>query len=213
MNSLTLRSIAIFVAAVILAAALWVSDGRESPTPSSDAASKDGVAEQREEAPLPGPLDRADVPPGEATTLTGRITYISATADSRPDAGARVLLLPNVKPGRVKLDVAGFVTGADDIDTRVARAALRALGGDLAEANADGHYRLNLPKPGDYHLLAISRHSSHETAAAVDPRLNTVLAAYFFRPASLLGQLAFQWDDFHFTGVTPAPQNFTFADE
>jgi hypothetical protein len=203
----------IAAAAVVLLAVFWVSKGRKSPPPSMDAASQQGVPDQPAEASLPERFDGPDVPLGEATTLTGRITYISDAGDSRPDAGARLLLLPKAKPGHVKLDAAGFVIGADDIDTEVARAALRALGGDIAEADDDGRYRLSLPGHGDYHLLAISRHLSQEMAEPVDPRLHTALAAYFFRPASLLGQLAFQWDDFHFAGETHSPRNFTFSAE
>lgn len=208
----------IAAAAVGLLAVYWVSAGRESSPRSLDAESEKTLPDQQGGGPLPGQRDRPhvplnDVPLDEATTLSGQITYITAGGDRRPDAGARILLLPKRKLGRVKLDVAGFGTGADDVDTHVARAAVRALGGDLAEADEDGHYRVSLTGHGDYHLLAISRHLPRESAESVDPQLHNALSAYFFRPASLLGQLAFQWNELHFAGDSPSRRNITFAAE
>src|SRR5690606_22561178 len=70
--------------------------------------------------------------------LTGRITYVSEAGDTRPDDGARVIVLPTQRRGTIKFDAAGFMAGSGEVDVAVATAALRALGGDLAIADEKG---------------------------------------------------------------------------
>ncbi|MBX3439546.1 MAG: hypothetical protein KF861_18810, partial [Planctomycetaceae bacterium] len=145
----------------------------------------------------PAPPNDVVEPGGEeraAPAINGRVTFASESNALLPDAGARVLLLPASKPGTVKLDVAGFLAGAEPIDTAVARAAIRAMGGDVATADDDGRYELIPNGPGDYHLLVISRHCGRPSTQTVQTELQDVLSAFFFRPASLVGSLSFQFD-------------------
>ncbi len=148
-----------------------------------------------------------------AAGVSGQVTYVSDDGETLPDSGARILLLPKSKPGTVKLDVAGFLAGAEPVDANVARAAIRALGGDVAMAGEDGRYQLSVPAAGEYHLLVISRHRAAEPASAAGSALQTTLSAYFFRPASLLGSLSFRFDELHSSGHGLSRRDFEFAGE
>ncbi len=145
--------------------------------------------------------------------LTGRITYISDTGDTRPDSGAVVLLLPRPRTGQIKLDVVGFLTGADNIDAEAAAAALHVLGGDVTTADDDGNYQLTVTSAGEYQFLVISHHKLRGANQSVDPQLQEALSDYFFHPSSLLGQLAFHVDKFHDLGQGSASQDISFATE
>jgi len=208
------------VAAMGLLAVIWLNGGRDAQPPPLEAASHEpspsGKADDRPRAgnsvidphatPSAGETDRALEP-----AVTGRVTFVTDSGDTQPDRGARILLLPQSKPGSVKLDVAGFLAGAEEVDADVAGAAIRALGGDLATADADGRYELAVRAAGDYQLLVISRHRSRETTTPVDSRLQETLSAYFFRPASLLGGLSFHFDEFHYRGQGTSPRDFSFS--
>jgi len=145
--------------------------------------------------------------------LTGRITYLPVAGNPRPDEGARIIVMPEQRSGTVTLPVAGFRAGADEADLQLARSSLRALGGDYAVADADGIYRVQLPTAGSYHVLIISRHQPRTGDTVVDPKLQSVLAEYFDRPASLVGSVAYAFSNFRFQGDEPSPRDHAFAAE
>lgn len=145
-----------------------------------------------------------------APSITGRITYVSESGDTRPDDGAKVIALPSVRSGTVKLDVAGFLVGSGDVDAQVATAALRALGGDVTSADEQGEYSLMLNDAGAYQLLVISRHQSRTWEVGMENQVQELLDRYFIRPSTLLGQLAYQLQELQFRGQGTSPRDFAF---
>lgn len=198
---------------LILAGVLWFGGGDEPGPPVLEAsAERSTTVEPARAADRPGREQTPAVAPG-ASTVQGRVTYVAENGATLPDVGASVLLLPQSKKGAVRLDVAGFLAGAEPVDVGVARAAIRALGGDVATADDAGRYGLTVPATGDYHLLAISRHAARDPAEVVSGAVQEVLAAYFFRPASLLGSLRFDFEPLQATGSEPGPRDFLFSND
>jgi hypothetical protein len=152
-------------------------------------------------------------PEESGAAVTGRVTYLSEAGDTRPDNGARILALPESRKGTVKLDVAGALVGSEEVDSRVAAAALRAMGGDLAATDENGRFAIYLKTPGDYQLVVISRHQSRPWEVGVDDDVLELLETYFIRPSTLLGQLAYKVQPFQYRGRGTSPRDFAFERE
>jgi hypothetical protein len=148
---------------------------------------------------------------GLTPALTGRITYDSDDGGTKPDAGARIIALPEQRQGTATIAVAGFRAGADDADQQLARASLRALGGDFVIADEQGQYTIKLPAAGAYQLLVLSRHQPRDDAEPLDAAVQRALAAYFDRPTGLVGAVQYHYSTFRFQGQSPAPRDHTFA--
>ena len=147
---------------------------------------------------------------GLTPALTGRITYDSDDGGTKPDAGARIIALPEQRQGTAMIAVVGFRAGADEADQQLARASLRALGGDIAVADEQGQYTIRLPSAGAYQLLILSRHQPRDDAVPPDAALQRALAAYFERPTGLIGAVQYHFSTFRFQGGSAAPRDHTF---
>jgi hypothetical protein len=175
----------------------------------ADDAGRDGLGEQdQDDAPAKGAPVEELVP-----AVQGRVTYVTEAGDSRPDQGAKIIVLPVDRKGTVKLDVVGFLVGSADADESIAAASLRALGGNVASADLEGQYRLELGQPGTYHLLVISRHQSRNWEVGVEEDVQQQLARFFVRPSTLLGQLAYDVQEFQYRGKGTSSRDFAFARE
>ena len=117
--------------------------------------------------------------------IEGRVTYVTATGENRPDVGARILVLPARRPATSKLSVMSFRAGANSSDFKLAQASVRALGGDFALAGPDGHYEIQLSAIGPYQLLMVSKYQARDPATAIDA---SVLQDWFDQPRSFFGQ-------------------------
>ena len=148
-----------------------------------------------------------------AAAVEGRVTYVNESGDTRPDEGAKIIALPTDRAGTVKLDVAGFLVGSDADDVSVAAASLRALGGDVASADADGRYALRLDRSGTYHLLVVSRRQSRSWEVGVEENVQQQLARFFIRPSTLLGQLAYDMSEFQYRGQGTSSRDVAFERE
>ncbi len=143
-------------------------------------------------------------------SLQGRLTYVTAGGETRPDAGAHVIVLPTQRQGTVMLPEGGFLVGSSDVDAAVASASLRTLGGDLATANADGLYEVRLPQAGEYTVVLLSRHQARDAASRVDEAVARTLGLYFTQPAALLGKLSYDAQPFAFRGEGTAVRDHQF---
>lgn len=163
--------------------------------------------------PAAAPPPAASPPPAEVVAaepaLTGRISYLASGGEIHPDAGARILVLPEERQGSTRLSAEGLRPGANEQDQRVAVAAIRALGGDYCVADADGKYAIQLPQAGLYQVLILSRYQPRDGGAAYHQALQ-FLAAYFDRPAQVLGETAVQISPFRYRGSGTAPRDHTF---
>ena len=140
------------------------------------------------------PLDGAapaGLPPAvmdRSQTLAGHVSYINADGESRPDSGARILVLPPTREGTSKLGVDSFRTGGGDADLRVAQASIRALGGDFAVSDSDGRYEVQLPVAGEYRLIIVSRYQGRGSGGEGDRAEIAALKDWFDKPQLFLGQ-------------------------
>lgn len=141
--------------------------------------------------------------------LTGRVSYVAAGGETRPDAGARVLVLPEERQGSTRLAADGLRSGAAEPDQRVALAAIRALGGDFCIAGEDGRYTIQLPQAGIYQVVIVSRYQSRGGDAAPAEALQ-FLSRYFDRPAQVLGDAAVHISQFRYRGSGTSPRDQTF---
>lgn len=142
--------------------------------------------------------------------FTGRITYVSDSGDVRPDDGARVIVLPTQRRGTIRFDSDGFLVGSGAVDSAVATAALRTLGGDLAIADEQGQYVIHLSEAGSYQAVVISRHQSRPWQVGVEAPTQEMLERFFLRPSTLLGQLAYRVEEIPYRGQGTSPRDFAF---
>lgn len=178
---------------------------------------------QASTAPAGSPVvkHQADVPivkppaaNGEAQAgakLTGRITYVTQSGDSRPDRGARVIVFPSQRVGSAKLSVVGFRAADEAADMQVASASLKALGGALAVVGDDGTYSLSVPGPGEYQVLVLSHFQSRDADKQPSARLRSLLESYFDRPDQLLGLLDYHHAQVRHKGADSEIWDYSFA--
>ncbi|MBM82640.1 MAG: hypothetical protein CMJ78_18920 [Planctomycetaceae bacterium] len=175
----------------------WVGAKQQASQPSKQAPNP--VAQQ--------PNDTEETAPA----IQGRITYKTEDGDSRPDRGARVIVLPKSREGQSKLAVAGFRAADSDFDINLARDTLRRLGGDVAFADESGRFEIELSEPGSFHILLISHFRQREDGdAELDPDLQTALAKYFYSPIELVGRLKYEFGQVKFNGTGTEPWDHSF---
>jgi hypothetical protein len=200
---ITRREVVVGLAASAITApvAWWL--GRRSMAVSSSGAPEVPVAPVRAES---GPVAEPEPSP----SLTGRITYVTAEGESRPDAGARVLVLPEQRPGSTLLSVEGFRAHAAAADLQLAREAIRLYGGAYEIADEQGRYAAMLSSSGAYQILIVSNYQPRP-AAAVPPEVLKSLGRYFERPQLLIGQTAYEFVQWRYSGREPAVRDQVFA--
>ncbi len=178
------RDVALIGAGVALAAACFAAGfvvGRQSATTSA-------IAEPAVPSAA-SPEVRPSAPAGVQPAIRGRITFRTENGDSRPDSGARLIVLPEKKAGEFRLPATGFRAGDTAADVQAAQAALRAMGGDVATVADDGTFEIALPAAGKYNILVLSRFAAQEPGATADNAVRSLLEAWFTRPEQLLGQV------------------------
>lgn len=154
--------------------------------------------------PIP-PVPAELVPPvreaAAVPAISGRITYKTKDGESLPDRGARILVLPREREGTVKLAAVGTRAADHPADVRLATAALRALGGDLAVADDEGKYSVQLPNPGTYHIIVVSNYAQRDGAETIDPELLRPLAPFFEQPAQVIGRTQVHFGQVRYKGT------------
>lgn len=166
-----------------------------------------GYLVSRVRAPAVGPSATGDQngPNANETILipaiSGRISYKTADGSSLADRGARVLILPREREGTAKLSAAGFRAGDNPADVRLATAALRALGGDLAVTDDGGKFTLQLANPGTFHVVVISNYATRGNDDEIDPELIRLLTPYFDQPAQVLGRTKVHFGQVRYKGT------------
>lgn len=184
----------------------------QAPNQAGDAA--DNARGQINQAAAPaaghGPAASSDAGQSPASTIRGRITWKSESGESRPDSGARVILLPPDHEGESRISAAGLRSGDSAGDVEVARAALRAMGGDVAVANEQGQYAFTLPEAGTWQILVISRFQPRPASRELQPGMLSQLQKFFTRPADLIGQLAWHTGQVRYNGSDPVIWDHSF---
>lgn len=166
-------------------------------------------------APAPQPAENAAAPPIASQpvvdpALAGRIMYVDAAGESRPDVGARVLVLPEERSGSAKLTAECFRSGAAAADVQLAIASVRALDGDYAIAGSDGNFTIQLPQAGLYQLVILSRYQARPEGEPADAAAMQLLAMYFDRPPQVVGDSELHASQFRYRGSGTSPRDQTF---
>ena len=160
----------------------------------------------------PASPSAAEAEPGaEPVELDGSVIYSLAPGQYKPDAGAVAIALPVDRRPPEKLPSVGLRPD-DDVESHWAPMAnaLAGFGAALARANDEGDFQLVVPKPGEYHLLLLSRHAKRPASQAIDKAVLDELAAYFADGAGLVGAGKFAWSRRRLRGV-PTPLRHDFG--
>ncbi len=152
--------------------------------------------------PVSGELQRA---------IEGRVTYLTATGESRPDVGARVLVIPSRHPAVSKLPVMSFRAGANPGEVRLAQAQIRALGGDFALVSPDGHYEIQLPSTGQYQFLLVSRYQARLPESSPETGGMTALRDWLDTPLLFFGQTQSMTTNIQFDGQRSTLRDHVFT--
>lgn len=156
------------------------------------------------------PPEAAKQPAAAASAISGRITYKTADGQSLPDRGARVIVLPREREGTAKLPTIGFRSADHPADVRLAIAALRSLGGDVAMTDSAGNFAIQLPNPGTFHIVVVSNFASREKTDDADPELLRILTPYFEQPAQLLGRTKYHFGQVRYKGTGTEAWDYSF---
>ncbi len=142
--------------------------------------------------------------------IEGRVTYVTTTGESKPDAGARILVLPARRSGTTKLNVISFRAGANSSDLKLAQASIRSLGGDFTLAGTDGHYEVRLPATGQYQLWIVSKYQGRDPESQPATAELAALQNWFDMPRSFVGQTQTTTTDIQFTGDRSSIRDHVF---
>jgi hypothetical protein len=195
----------VVLAAVSFAFGYVVGSRSNATAPESPTAAKNSGDGRAAQAPATNGADPA------GAKLSGRITYVTQSGDSRPDRGARVIVFPPQRAGSAKLSVVGFRAADEAADMHVAAASLKALGGALAVVGEDGTYSLAVPGPGEYQVLVLSHFQPRDSDKQMTPRLRSLLESYFDRPDQLLGSLDYNHAQVRHKGADAEIWDYSFA--
>lgn len=193
-----------------------------------------GVLSGRWSAPRPSPSGSPDVPPSpkenvarnaapveqaksvrpspqvSSKAIEGKITYQAEAGEVRPDAGTRILVLPERHPAASRIAAASFQSGASELDTQLAQASIRLLGGDFAVADREGHYAISLPKAGPYRMIIFSRYQSRAETFPTE-KTEEFLKSWFDQPLLLLGRTQVHSQEIQFDGQKILTHNQSFS--
>lgn len=186
--------------------------GQIGGTPSTPevAGSAESVALNQPSSREPG-AEPNPVTQSTQAAIKGRITYRTPEGNSKPDTGAIVILLPVQRSSTAKLSIVGFRPADHQEDREIARASIRALGGDLAIVGEDGQFTAELAQSGQYHILVLSHFQERpEDEVRLREEARTVLVSYFDRPEQLPGRLRYQLGQVRYRGETPEIWDYSF---
>jgi hypothetical protein len=127
--------------------------------------------------------------------VTGTVHY-ATDRGVFPDAESVVLLLPaDELPSRYERPAPdGLTAGDSPPDARHAGVqAIQAMQGAYARANEDGHFRLRVPRGGNFFLLAISRHLQRDGDQSPSRADLAQLGRYVLPATELLGGARYEW--------------------
>ena len=125
--------------------------------------------------------------------LEGRLFYRPEPLQVRPEEGAVVIFLPADRTPEERFGAIGLrpqdpSPGPNDPTLQ----AIARFGGAYARTDREGNFLVQLPTPGEYYMLLISRHARRSDAAVPEPVLGE-MKKYFPEPKNLIEQAKFHW--------------------
>ena len=136
--------------------------------------------------------------------------YSVAPGQYKPDAGAVAIALPVDRHPPEKLPSVGLRPDDEESQWAPMANALAGFGAALARTNDEGDFQLVVPKPGEYHLLLLSRHAKRPAGEAIEKAVLDELAAYFADGAGLVGAGKYAWSRRRLSNAG-APLNYDFG--
>lgn len=180
-----------FVLGVLVGHFVWRAPtekrGPDAGVAAAEAALKQNVEEiARGAQEADGP--RAAPPAtGEGVPLTGAIRFKKGDGVAA-DSGAIVLVMPADQNPDQKIEVLGLRPEDADLKHRPGREQLARIGGQFGQVEPDGGFRLQMPQPGQYFVLVVSRNATRPANANVFPDELAILRRYFADAETLLGK-------------------------
>lgn len=130
--------------------------------------------------------------PTRKPRIHGRLTYVTASGQTAPDAESVVLAVPVKERPDEKIAIDDLRPDSPPENLNPTIQKIRSLGGDFARTNLTGDYELEVEFPGEYYLLLLSNHAARSS----EPKTNEIveLGRYFRSADKLLGRNAYVWD-------------------
>jgi len=126
--------------------------------------------------------------------VEGRLEYRTAGGPSAPDAGAVVIVLPaDLRPDE-KLSIDGLRPDQPPPPgDHPSLLGIGILGGAYARSDEQGRFSVQLPRPGVYFVLFLSRHASRPSGIQPEGSHLAQLGRYFLPADELLGGNNYRW--------------------
>lgn len=128
--------------------------------------------------------------------LAGKVLYGTSGGTQFPDEGAVVLVLPVAQRPAADEKLAGEGLRPGDLPPdpkHVSLERLRILGGAYARADAQGEFRVTLPRGGKYHVLIVSHHGTRRAQTVPNKSDLAQLGRYVTRASEFLGEQRYRW--------------------
>ena len=131
--------------------------------------------------------------PDEPCQLSGEIEFVARSLGPQPDLGAIVIAVPRGKrfDVAVRRQLENVLVVPNENDPLVH--LLREQDGDLAVADRHGKFQLEVPRPGEYHVLILSAGGQRPRGESLDKQHLAEIGNYFGPAARLLGDRQYQW--------------------
>ena len=141
----------------------------------------------------------ANVDDNTPRVIRGTLTFKDDTNRDQPDAGSVVIMLPqDSRPAAgEKVDALGLRPDDPEPDpgTHPGLQQISVLGGAYTRTNADGEFRVQLPRRGTYFLLIISGNTVRSGGEDLDKEHLAQMGRYFVPATELIGQNRFRWSE------------------
>ena len=160
----------------------------QSPTFPPENTSDQSPATRPENSTTPSPSPAAKQSPRPA--LTGKIYFRDPSGESRPDAGALLILVPRINSSTLKLDPRPLREAPDSTAHKALAAALAVLQVSFTTADASGNYSLPTPDEPSLQLIAISKHQLRNPDIPLSDSVRNTIEAWFDSAPHLTGKLA-----------------------
>lgn len=131
--------------------------------------------------------------------VRGTVNFLDTENRTQPDAGSVVILVPeDRRPGPdEKVDAVGLRPddAPPDPEIHPGLQRIKVLGGAYARTDAEGQFRLHVPKRGRYFMLIISANSKRSGGQEVNREHLAQMGRYFVPATDLIGQSQFRWTE------------------
>ena len=158
------------------------------------------LGSQRAPTPTAAPAADAEAPAIEPSLVEGLVVYEDEAGKLLGDVGGVVLALPEGRPPKEPLVLAGMEPNPAPVDPTKPQSPERqkvvdqvgALGGACARVEAKGSFSLVL-RPGNYRILFVSAHARRPKGDDINEADLAEMRRYLDAPEKLIGAWKYSW--------------------